>query len=195
VLPLLLSLPLPLLLLLPQPLPQPLPLSLRTLRAFASLRMEQVVRSMSCSFLSVRLNRLRYLATLSVATSPTGPFFCCFLAFFATTSERILPLASPMRSESVAAIIRKTGPHSLGSVARCDISFSCATTSASTAVSAIIVTPGKSPRSRDISPMRSPLERFATSLPFFITETVPLRMKMAASVACTANERANESTT
>lgn len=75
------------------------------------------VRSMRFSSFA-RLNSCRYFATLRVDTSPTGAFFGAFLAFLATTSERIFDDASPMRSERVEAIMRKTRPHTDGSCVR-----------------------------------------------------------------------------
>ena len=59
-----------------------------------------------------------HLVTLSVETSACG-LSAAFFELFATTSERILDDASPMRSESVAAIMRKTRPQSFGSEESC----------------------------------------------------------------------------
>lgn len=112
----------------------------------ASLRIEHVVRSIRASSLC-RLNSCRYLLALRVATSWEGLTVAAFLELFATTSWRILEEASPMRSESVAAIILKTRPHIFGSPSSCSLSVVCCMMYTSTLLSATTLDPGTSPSS------------------------------------------------
>mmetsp|Transcript_44721 Transcript_44721/g.104459 ORF Transcript_44721/g.104459 Transcript_44721/m.104459 type:complete len:275 (-) Transcript_44721:231-1055(-) len=158
--------------------------TLASLRALASLRIEHVVRSSSPSSL-FRPKSARYLATLSAVCWEPVFFWSDFLVFLATTSERILAEASAMRSERVVASILKRRPESAGSWRSMLMSAECSSTLASTTPSANTETPGVSPRRKDISPITSPLPRFATSLedPVFFSETEPFLMKKADSEA------------
>ena len=132
-------------------------------------------------------NSVRSFARLSVAISFCPPFFdSSFFAFFATTSERIFADASVIRSEIVVASILNMRPDSCGSSSSIATKVECSITYASTVPSATTETPGTSPRRSDISPIRSPFPRFATSfaLPSLRSETLPFLMKYAASDVC-----------
>jgi len=95
------------------------------------------------------------LATLSVVDWPPLMVFCsCFLAFFATTSVRILADASEIRSESVVAKSLKRRPDVSALAESIEIMSECLRTYASTVPSATAETPGRSPSKKVISPAR-----------------------------------------
>mmetsp|Transcript_19246 Transcript_19246/g.64869 ORF Transcript_19246/g.64869 Transcript_19246/m.64869 type:complete len:342 (-) Transcript_19246:17-1042(-) len=137
--------------------------TLASLTAFVSLRIEQVVRSSSASS-SANPKSCRYFAAVCASAAPPPAPFGGAFGFCETTSDRILALASPMRSESVVASSRKREPACAGSERSMPSSSSCSSSSAVTAPpEAMQEMEGASPSSSAISPIRSPAPRRGVS--------------------------------